>query len=302
MNPRLGLIAIVGAIGALAVQPGNAQSPEETRTSMACLGRVLTLESGRYCVYDEQMNWGAARRLCSVSGGHLLEIDDVTESREIHHALGNPAHNPYEKYWFGAHDTQKEGTWKWVDGSPVDPARWATDEPNDYHGEDCLVWENTTYRWNDVGCEDGYGYVCERRDRPDHAWCLGEMIAVEFVVDGGPDVSVEFCVHKERLTWPKAREACSEAGAQFATVKHDQEWAEIIEVLGSRYYWLGYTDRIEDGDWWTTRGTQPLMANWDTDLHGPSEACAVWKPTTGKWTDGPCTGGWSRGYTVCEEP
>ncbi|ETE67151.1 antigen-like protein E, partial [Ophiophagus hannah] len=43
--------------------------------------------------------------------------------------------------WLGLTDTEKEGTWHWVDGSPLKERSWREGEPNNggENGEDCAV-------------------------------------------------------------------------------------------------------------------------------------------------------------------
>ena len=58
-------------------------------------------------------------------------------------------------------DREKEGTFKWVDGTVLGWANWqAGGEPNDWYGEDCTIMVGSG-EWNDRDCGVVPGYVCE---------------------------------------------------------------------------------------------------------------------------------------------
>uniref|UniRef100_A0A668U4W0 C-type lectin domain-containing protein n=1 Tax=Oreochromis aureus TaxID=47969 RepID=A0A668U4W0_OREAU len=58
-----------------------------------------------------------------------------------------------------------EGQWKWVDGTPLTLANWATNEPN--NGEDCVHVRNDKKKsWNDLSCAASLKWICEKT--PNH--------------------------------------------------------------------------------------------------------------------------------------
>jgi hypothetical protein len=71
-------------------------------------------------------------------------------------------------FWLGLNDIEKEGNFKWIDGTNVDYVEWQQMEPNDRIGaEDCVVshWPKgeMVVRWNDVPCthsEHRYAGLC----------------------------------------------------------------------------------------------------------------------------------------------
>ena len=58
-------------------------------------------------------------------GGHLVIINDAEEN-DFLTSIG--AGNDY--YHLGASDHEKEGEWRWVDGTPMKFENWHQNEPN----------------------------------------------------------------------------------------------------------------------------------------------------------------------------
>ena len=67
--------------------------------------------------------------------------------------------NPGNVY-FGLHDNEREGTFKWVtfsDWGPYQPDNGGNRE------EDCgHFWFGRDYIWNDVQCSNEFHFICEK--------------------------------------------------------------------------------------------------------------------------------------------
>jgi hypothetical protein len=61
----------------------------------------------------------------------------------------------------GFNDRSTEGDWVWSNGDDVTYTNWASGEPNDSGGEDCvqILWSG--YAWNDGACGSALPYICE---------------------------------------------------------------------------------------------------------------------------------------------
>ncbi|KAJ8362459.1 hypothetical protein AAFF_G00373850 [Aldrovandia affinis] len=110
------------------------------------------------CYYfsTERKNWQGSRSACLKQGADLVIIESEEEQDFISkHTRGNYA------YWIGLSDSETEGTWLWVDGTPLqeDKAFWKKGEPNNYNGaEDCAATQPgriSCTAWHFIG---GTGY------------------------------------------------------------------------------------------------------------------------------------------------
>uniref|UniRef100_A0A673A6Q2 C-type lectin domain-containing protein n=1 Tax=Sphaeramia orbicularis TaxID=375764 RepID=A0A673A6Q2_9TELE len=100
-------------------------------------------------------SWETARNNCRNKSADLLIIN-TKEEKDFISGFNR-------RCWIGLSDREQEGTWTWVDGSPVTLSFWDTGEPNDaleFSGEDCA--EMLLYsRWNDLNCNDDRPWICE---------------------------------------------------------------------------------------------------------------------------------------------
>ncbi|XP_070569363.1 C-type lectin domain family 4 member G-like [Ptychodera flava] len=103
--------------------------------------------------YDE------ARIICVGMGGDLAIVDDADENM----FLQQYTRGAY-RIWIGLSDVAEEGKMVWVDNSEPSYTNWSNGEPSDTSGsENCVhIWENKDGQWNDSGCENLRGFVCEK--------------------------------------------------------------------------------------------------------------------------------------------
>ena len=159
------LVAAVGAPAALA-------TPVQWSQTVGGNGHY-------YEFIDRKMTWSEARsdaalRSYNGRGGHLVSITSENENTFIQSLIPDRLFDP--KAWIGLTDNEQFGGqeskklsggsstagWVWVTGEPVTYTAWATNEPNDFFGEDYVMlnW-GLRDRWNDQGASNRYGYVVE---------------------------------------------------------------------------------------------------------------------------------------------
>uniref|UniRef100_A0A669EQ61 CD209 antigen-like protein E n=2 Tax=Oreochromis TaxID=8139 RepID=A0A669EQ61_ORENI len=110
-----------------------------------------------YLLSESSASWDAARKDCRVRGADLVVIDCGKEQTFLS-AITN------EHTWIGLNDKEQEGTWKWVDGTPVILTYWAEHQPDDGGGnEDCAHFRNDEKKsWNDLPCSTSLKWICEK--------------------------------------------------------------------------------------------------------------------------------------------
>jgi len=125
---------------------------DEEPTCWAC-----TLVGGYdYC--ETRVTWGTARSTCEGMGGSLASIEDAAE-RDL---VGAEASTRLESYWIGLHDSDVEGTFEWLSGSPLTFDDFEAGEPDDPNGSsDCVAVYEVGWQWRDLPCTIAAMFVCE---------------------------------------------------------------------------------------------------------------------------------------------
>ncbi|XP_034003337.1 CD209 antigen-like protein E isoform X2 [Trematomus bernacchii] len=112
-----------------------------------------------YLFSTEKASWEQSKQDCTASGAHLVIVDSEEEQKFIASKIKEPT-------WIGLNDTEEEGTWKWVDGSPLNLnlTFWSTAQPDNFDGEDCVEIRSIVHSqsWNDRPCTNDQHWICEK--------------------------------------------------------------------------------------------------------------------------------------------
>ena len=96
-----------------------------------------TMEFGGhyYELYDNNVSWTEAKRICEEKGGYLVAITSASEQTAVVELTQEGVRGMYR---IGATDANSEGTWKWVNGEKFSYSNWdpGYPEPSDGDGED----------------------------------------------------------------------------------------------------------------------------------------------------------------------
>ena len=105
-------------------------------------------------------------------GANLVGIESQEENVYIQHR-----HNG-DKAWIGLNDIATEGLFHWVDGCPYVFRYWASNQPNDFRGEDCVhtLGVRHGYMWNDVDCLACHQYTCKKGEIRNYHNVCGQTI------------------------------------------------------------------------------------------------------------------------------
>ncbi|XP_058877943.1 C-type lectin domain family 4 member E-like [Acipenser ruthenus] len=155
------------------------------RVCKACPQNWEQFNGKCYYFSTDRMNWNSSRHNCTSLGGHLVIIESDGEQRFLSDKALIITQGAYryedKSYWIGLTDAVTEGTWLWVDGTPlignVQAKFWGTrthdggKEPDNYKrddpaGEDCARLEtkkNSYAIWFDSSCKNLYKRICETK-------------------------------------------------------------------------------------------------------------------------------------------
>ncbi|KAM7008878.1 uncharacterized protein LKV04_000929 [Tautogolabrus adspersus] len=111
-----------------------------------------------YYISSLEKPWQESRADCIQRGADLMIIN----SKEEQDFAGR-----FQKLvWIGLSDREEEGTWRWVDGTPLNTSYWDSREPNGVpnRDEDCTEIKRygSVNSWNDESCELRRFWICEK--------------------------------------------------------------------------------------------------------------------------------------------
>ncbi|KAK2815955.1 hypothetical protein Q5P01_026422 [Channa striata] len=97
-----------------------------------------------YYISSIKKTWEESKSDCEQRGAHLMIINSREEQNFTRMLKDN--------LWIGLTDRETEGTWKWVDGTPLATSFWASNEPNSYKDkeEDCTEVRSPDLRGEDA--------------------------------------------------------------------------------------------------------------------------------------------------------
>jgi len=171
--------------------PSGAQTPGTGTFTISIIPPPSVLDTqvnpnnGRTYHLLSASTWADAESTAIGLGGHLATVNDAIENEWIRSTWQNFQATP-RHLWIGLNDLAVEGTYEWIDGSPLGYLNWNAGEPNNgAGGEDytCMVKDSATGAWNDLqlpaappGYWSGVHGVVEISGTPSTSFCSGESI------------------------------------------------------------------------------------------------------------------------------
>ncbi|XP_039664619.1 CD209 antigen-like protein A [Perca fluviatilis] len=106
-----------------------------------------------------EKTWQESRDDCLQKGADLMIINSKEEQDFT---------RKYQKrLWIGLTDSETEGMWKWVDGTPLTKSYWNSEEPNGGERENCgqIFHYDLENSWNDENCSSSVYWICVMKVR-----------------------------------------------------------------------------------------------------------------------------------------
>ncbi|XP_075785240.1 lectin-like [Pelodiscus sinensis] len=162
MDPRTALCLLLMCIAPGAYSQGNCLCARGF-----CDEGWVQYKDSCYKAVMAPRKWAEAEVACQSQGKHthLASIHSAEENDFIFHLMGKlQDHTKGQAYWIGGHDTFKEGSFMWTDGSEYDFHTFPPDQPDGLPGENYLgSWrvQNGLVTWNDYGTSWSFPFVCK---------------------------------------------------------------------------------------------------------------------------------------------
>uniref|UniRef100_A0A673Y9J5 C-type lectin domain-containing protein n=1 Tax=Salmo trutta TaxID=8032 RepID=A0A673Y9J5_SALTR len=134
-------------------------------TLLRCIQPICwqKFESSWYFLSTETKTWEKSREDCVKRGADLVIINSNMEQTFLF--------NLEKRVWIGLTDSVNEGTWKWVDDTPLTTRYWYDPQPDNgggkvINGEEHCVEIRTDQSlpnaWNDLSCAENLHWICEK--------------------------------------------------------------------------------------------------------------------------------------------
>uniref|UniRef100_A0A7N9AS74 Mannose receptor, C type 1b n=1 Tax=Mastacembelus armatus TaxID=205130 RepID=A0A7N9AS74_9TELE len=266
----------------------------------------------QYYINKMTMAMEEARHFCQKGHGDLVTINNEAESvflwKQISRTSGN--------YWIGL-NVDLDGTFTWMDGSPVVFQRWDENQPDFKNsdencaimtssmGDECSIYMRLDFKWfwHDYNCGFEHRSICKRSGSPP----VNATVAPTVPPKGGcPQNWKKFqskCYsinNSQKATWEGARAQCRAMGGNLASIlsRHEQVFlSNQMAEAPATDLWIGFHNLHGYSFHWTD-GRPVRYNNWAFEVSG--QWCVLMttnsKTGTGKWIKKSCND--TNGY-VC---
>uniref|UniRef100_A0A674AJA7 C-type lectin domain-containing protein n=1 Tax=Salmo trutta TaxID=8032 RepID=A0A674AJA7_SALTR len=114
-------------------------------------------QSTWYYISSEVKSWDESRQDCVERGADLVIINSKEEQTFLT--------NLNKRFWIGLTDKDKEGTWKWMGGTPLTTTYWMGKNPDKKMVEDCaeISIGPVEGNWKDLSCATHLNWICEQK-------------------------------------------------------------------------------------------------------------------------------------------
>ncbi|XP_066217205.1 CD209 antigen [Saccopteryx leptura] len=127
-----------------------------TRLCRSCPWNWEFFRESCYFFSRSQNTWKGSVSACEDMNAQLVIIDNAEEQKFLQ--SWDIRNN--KRTWIGLSDQHHEGSWHWVDNTPLHLSFWKEGEPNNVEDEDCVELRGDG--WNDSKCNAEYFWICEK--------------------------------------------------------------------------------------------------------------------------------------------
>ncbi|XP_078144091.1 macrophage mannose receptor 1-like [Centroberyx gerrardi] len=252
----------------------------------------------QYYINTISMAMEDARHFCQQRHGDLVVINSEAENVFLWKQISRH----YSSYYIGL-TVDLDGTFWWMNGSPVEFQRWAENQPDfQNNDENCVAMTYYSGFWRDYNCGWEHQSICKRGGSTP----VNTTAAPTVPPKGGCplnwskfDSKCYNIINNRKLTWDGARRHCNAMGGNLASIVTRRVQAFLITQMAEAAttdLWIGLNSLRGDEFYWTD-GRPRRYTNWGYAKHlrrpgsfyqrWNEEQCVVMtsNPTlgTGKW-------------------
>jgi hypothetical protein len=117
---------------------------------------AIEFDGKYYKLYNEVITWHEAFDKCKDLGGHLPIVRKDSQNRFLASMLKDAK---LGWAWLGATDEKIEGTWAWIDGSPLTFTSWEPGQPNNLNKAENYLIVGDSAQWLDLWVEGRHRWM-----------------------------------------------------------------------------------------------------------------------------------------------
>ncbi|PTQ88146.1 C-type lectin domain-containing protein [Agitococcus lubricus] len=229
----------------------NDNSTEDDSVNRAVIERSkdildwkLNNQNSKAYVVVECGNWQQCQDKARTMGANLATISNADENKWLVDNMLNG-----KSAWIGFNDIQQEGNFKWISGETTNYSNWNSGEPNNAGNEDAVVMLSNG-RWNDDAVtNNNVGRAIFERLQPN--WKFNATTKNSYaIIDCG--------------SWLDCQAKAQSVGANLVTINDQDEQTWLHDNFPSTTkYWIGLTDKDQEGNWKWISGETPSYTNWN---------------------------------------
>ena len=120
------------------------------------------MPSGRYAICHHPRTYQEAKIGCTSLGASLVVVDSEEEKSHIGTIWSAFNLGFDSSYWIGLSKLTENGTWLWVNGTPVDYTAWDSGQPSNNPDETCVATSLASRNaWYGYPCDTEIMFLCE---------------------------------------------------------------------------------------------------------------------------------------------
>ncbi|KAM8728446.1 macrophage mannose receptor 1-like [Acanthopagrus schlegelii] len=231
----------------------------------------LEWKGNQYYINDRTMAMEDARHFCKRRHGDLVTIN----SEEERVFLWKQISQRYGSFWIGL-TVDLDGTFEWMDGSPVVFQRWNTDQPKfQSYDENCASMMTYHGFWHNYNCGNEFRSLCKRSASPP----VNATVAPTVPPKGGCRPGwIKFnskCysfITNQNLRWEEGRKQCRAMQGKLVSIPSRHVEAFLITQMAkgaASDLWTGFS-RSKDSQFFWTDGKPKKYINLSFKRPDPS--------------------------------
>uniref|UniRef100_H3A816 C-type mannose receptor 2 n=1 Tax=Latimeria chalumnae TaxID=7897 RepID=H3A816_LATCH len=266
-------------------------------------------QDAEYKFFEHHATWAQAQRICTWFQAELVSVHSQAELDFLSQNLQKFSRGQDQHWWIGMHTYEKDGRFRWSDGTVLNFVAWAFGKPRPVtKDKKCVYMTASTEEWSDQKCITDLPYICKKTNI---TTIKPPLPPPPFPVSGGcPKGWISF-IHKcfrifgwdksELVTWLESKTACKGQGGMLTTITNHLEQAFITSILPNITFdlWIGLHDANKEFQWLEKEPVK--YVNWApgepsgrqiTASNDPINCAVIWHGApphyTGRWDDRSC--------------